>query len=121
MAGTPEQAPRFFTKVVVMQKLEFFDPKGEALAGAARRLGIPVKSIREGKVFQITQDAEDERAANEKAKELGRKLLANPVIEDVPEAEIKSIQGGDLYKTTEGNVPHPRAYEENEIKPLKLS
>lgn len=103
MAGSPEQSPIFYTKVVVMPKTEFADPQGDALAGAARRLGIDVRSVRQGKVFHLTQHVPTGKEADLNAADLAAELLANPVVEHVPEI-ITVTEKGELFT---GNVPKP--------------
>jgi phosphoribosylformylglycinamidine synthase len=70
-------------RILVTLKKDVLDPQGKAIQHAARTLGFAgVTDVRQGKLFEITLDAPDERAALELLDELGRKLLANPVIED---------------------------------------
>jgi phosphoribosylformylglycinamidine synthase len=69
--------------VHVTLKPEVLDPQGQAIARASASLGYSaVRSVRQGKVFEVELDASDERRARALLEELCRKLLANPVIED---------------------------------------
>jgi phosphoribosylformylglycinamidine synthase subunit PurS len=66
--------------VDVTLKPEIHDPQGEAILGACHRLGYDqVRSIRQGKRFEIEIEGEVDKAAIEA---LAHELLANPVIED---------------------------------------
>ena len=69
--------------VHVTLKPEVLDPQGQAIARACATLGhAGVRSVRQGKVFEVEVDAPDEAPARALVTELCRKLLANPVIED---------------------------------------
>ncbi len=67
-----------------MLKPEIHDPQGEAIAGAARRLGFAdVRSVRQGKRFEIEiDDSGGTAAVSARTAELAAELLANPVIEE---------------------------------------
>ncbi len=66
-----------------MLKRDVLDPQGKAIQHAAAALGYAaVSGVRQGKVFEVELDAADEARARVLVDELGRKLLANPVIED---------------------------------------
>lgn len=71
-------------RVYVTLKRGVLDPQGQAVAQALGRLGFSeVQEVRIGKFIEIEvaegQGGEAERARLE---EMGRRLLANPVIED---------------------------------------
>jgi len=69
--------------VYVTLKQEVLDPQGKAIQKACRSLGYAaVDDVRQGKLFEITLDAESEAAARPMLEELCDKLLANTVIED---------------------------------------
>ena len=69
--------------VHVLQKPDVLDPQGKAIKRACEALGYDaVRSVRQGKVFEIELDASDEARARAVLAELCQKLLANPVIED---------------------------------------
>ena len=69
--------------VYVTLKQEVLDPQGKAIQKACRSLGYAaVDGVRQGKLFEITLDAESESAARPMLEELCDKLLANTVIED---------------------------------------
>jgi phosphoribosylformylglycinamidine synthase PurS subunit len=67
----------------VMLKPEIHDPQGDAIADSAQRLGYSeVRSVRQGKRFEVEIDGPADDAALEKAAKLAADLLANPVIEE---------------------------------------
>ena len=69
--------------VHVTLKPEVLDPQGKAIQRASASLGYQaVQSVRQGKIFEIELDADDEASARALLEELCQKLLANPVIED---------------------------------------
>ena len=64
-------------------KPDVLDPQGKAIARASVQLGYDaVRAVRQGKLFEIELDADDEATARRLLEELSEKLLANPVIED---------------------------------------
>jgi phosphoribosylformylglycinamidine synthase subunit PurS len=69
--------------VDVMLKSEIRDPQGEAIVGACHRLGFTeVRSVRQGKRFEVEIDDGPAGAAAARTAELAAELLANPVIEE---------------------------------------
>jgi phosphoribosylformylglycinamidine synthase subunit PurS len=69
--------------VDVMLKPEIHDPQGEAILGACHRLGYgQVRSVRQGKRFEVELDGEADQAALAAVQALAHELLANPVIEE---------------------------------------
>lgn len=69
--------------VYVTLKPDVLDPQGKAIVRASGQLGYAeVKSVRQGKLFELELDAEDEASARRLVAEMADKLLANPVIED---------------------------------------
>ena len=69
--------------VHVTLKPEVLDPQGKAIQRATQSLGhAAVKSVRQGKVFELELEEEDEGRARALLIELCEKLLANPVIEE---------------------------------------
>jgi len=73
----------FKAAIHVTLKRDVLDPQGKAIQNACRSLGHPsVKSVRQGKLFELELDAKDEAQARAVLRELCEKLLANPVIED---------------------------------------
>ncbi|MBI4334790.1 MAG: phosphoribosylformylglycinamidine synthase subunit PurS [Chloroflexi bacterium] len=73
----------FLAKVHVTLKPTVNDPQGLTIKGALQTLGFDkVKSVRAGKYMEIQIDEPDRARAEEMVKEMCRKLLANPVIEN---------------------------------------
>ena len=73
----------------VTLKPDVLDPQGKAIQNASAALGYDaVKSVRQGKLFEVTLDASEKTAAQNLLAELCKKLLSNPVIEDF---EIVSV------------------------------
>ena len=68
--------------VTVRLKTGVLDPQGRAIADALHGLGFTeAMDARVGKVIEIELDETDPARAQERAKEMATKLLANPVIE----------------------------------------
>jgi phosphoribosylformylglycinamidine synthase PurS subunit len=60
------------------------DPQGATIERALPALGFEgISGVRAGKSFRFTIEAPDEAAARLEVDDLGRRLLSNPVIEDV--------------------------------------
>jgi phosphoribosylformylglycinamidine synthase len=77
--------------IFVTLKADVLDPQGKAIQRAAGSLGYAaVRQVRQGKLFEVTLDAPDRGAAERLLRELGEKLLSNPVIEDY---RIERIDG----------------------------
>lgn len=69
--------------IVVTLKADVLDPQGKAIQRASASLGYAeVRQVRQGKLFEVTLEARDRDAAERLLRELGEKLLSNPVIED---------------------------------------
>ncbi len=69
--------------IQVMLKPEVLDPQGAAIQRASASLGhVAIRSVRQGKLFEVSLDVRDEEQARTQLAELCEKLLANPVIED---------------------------------------
>jgi phosphoribosylformylglycinamidine synthase len=67
----------------VTLKPDVLDPQGKAIQNASAALGYDaVKSVRQGKLFEVELDAQEAAAAKRLLTELSKKLLSNPVIED---------------------------------------
>jgi phosphoribosylformylglycinamidine synthase len=76
--------------VHVTLKPDVLDPQGKAIQKASVSLGYEaIRSVRQGKLFEVELDAPDAAAAQALLTELCKKLLANPVIEDF---EIVSVE-----------------------------
>ena len=70
-------------RVLVRLRPPIYDPQGEAIRRALGAAGASgVDSVRQGKVFDLEIRAETAEAAEARARELARRVLANPVLED---------------------------------------
>jgi phosphoribosylformylglycinamidine synthase len=77
-------------RVLVLLKPDVLDPQGRAIQRACQSLGYSqVTDVRQGKVFEIRLEGVDAKRAEALLRELGAKLLANPVIEDYRVEEIE--------------------------------
>ncbi len=73
----------YLARVYVTLKPTVNDPQGLTVLGALHSLGFSsAKDVRAGKYLEIRIDEEDEVKAEAQVKEMGQKLLANPVIEE---------------------------------------
>jgi phosphoribosylformylglycinamidine synthase len=73
----------FLARVYVTLKPTVNDPQGLTIKGALHSLGFAdVESVRAGKYMEIRLKAKDRKKAEAQVREMCRKLLANPVIED---------------------------------------
>lgn len=72
----------FKAEVKVSLKKGVLDPQGSAIEGAVKALGYGnVPQVRIGKLIELWVEAESQEAAEATVLELGRKILANPVME----------------------------------------
>jgi len=70
-------------RVVVTLKSGVLDPQGQAIEGSLASLGFGgVKSVRQGKVFDLVLEGTDEAEARAQLTSMCEKLLANTVIEN---------------------------------------
>ena len=76
--------------ITISLKNGVLDPQGKAIEGALHGLGFAdASNVRQGKIIELTLDESDEAKAREKAEEMCKKLLANPVMENY-EIELTS-------------------------------
>ena len=69
-------------RVTVMLKDGVLDPPGKAIGHALHTLGFPnVGTVRAGRIIELNLDEPDPVLAKAQADQMGRKLLANLVIE----------------------------------------
>ena len=70
-------------KVIVTLKDGVLDPQGKAIQQTLNGMNFSqVKSVRQGKYFDIEVNETDEKKAKEKVEDMCKKLLANLVIEN---------------------------------------
>ncbi len=75
--------------VTITLKKDVLDPQGKVVGQTLKNIGIEnLKSIRQGKFFEIDLDESDSKKGEMKVKEMCEKLLANQIIEDF---QIKKI------------------------------
>jgi phosphoribosylformylglycinamidine synthase len=73
----------YLAKVYITLKPTVNDPQGLTIKGGLHTLGFnSVESVRAGKYLQIKLDGSDRADAERQVREMCRKLLANPIIED---------------------------------------
>ena len=71
-------------KIIVTPKKTVLDPQGKAVEGSLHRLGYAeAQNVRVGKYIEFSLESADSRRAKDRVDEMCRKLLANPLIEDV--------------------------------------
>ncbi len=69
--------------VTVTLKKDVLDPQGKVVQTTLKNLGFEeLKSVRQGKFFEVEVDELDQRKAEIKIKEMCEKLLVNLIIED---------------------------------------
>ena len=74
---------RFTVEVLVTPRPGLLDPQGKAIHHALSSLGYDaVADVRVGKAIYLEVAADSAEDARERAEEMCRKLLANPVTED---------------------------------------
>jgi phosphoribosylformylglycinamidine synthase subunit PurS len=70
-------------RVIVTLKSGVLDPEGKAIEGALKGLAVDgLTSVRQGKVFDIELDGDDEAAARRRLSEACERLLANTIVEN---------------------------------------
>ena len=69
--------------VIITLKKDVLDPQGKVIHQTLNGMGFDrINEVRQGKYFEIDTNENDKKAAEEKVKEMCKKLLANLVIED---------------------------------------
>ena len=69
--------------VTVTLKKDVLDPQGKVVENTLTSMGmVNLKSIRQGKFFEIEVEENDQKKAEEKVKVMCEKLLVNLIIED---------------------------------------
>ena len=83
----------YLAKIYVTLKPAVNDPQGLTVKGGLRMLGFDnIQSVRVGKYMEVRLEEKDGSKAEEEVREMCRKLLANPVIEDF-RFELEEIKG----------------------------
>ena len=69
--------------VTITLKKDVLDPQGKVVQNTLVNLGMDdLKSIRQGKYFEVELNEKDETKGKKKVNEMCKKLLANLIIED---------------------------------------
>ena len=69
--------------VTVTLKKDVLDPQGKVVKNTLVNMGMDnLKSIRQGKHFEVEVEGNDQSIAEEKVDEMCKKLLVNLIIED---------------------------------------
>ena len=69
--------------VTVVLKKDVLDPQGKVVQNTLNNLGMnDLKSVRQGKFFEIEIDEQDKKIAETKVEDMCKKLLVNLIIED---------------------------------------
>ena len=75
--------------VTVTLKKDVLDPQGKVVENTLVNMGMNnLKSVRQGKYFQIEVDEKDQTTAEAKIKEMCNKLLVNLIVEDFKISKI---------------------------------
>ena len=70
-------------RVTVTLKTGILDPQGKAIEGALKGLAVNgLKSVRQGKIFDIELDGDDHAMARRRLGEACERLLANTIVEN---------------------------------------
>jgi len=73
----------FLARVYVTLKPTVNDPQGLTIRGALHDLGFrEVETVRAGKYLEVKVKTADRQEAERQVEEMGRQLLAHPVIEE---------------------------------------
>lgn len=84
---------RYRVRVEVRLRPAIYDPQGEAIRRALTGAGAgEVVSVRQGKSFDLEIAADSVDAAEARAREVARRVLASPVLEDF---EVAVLSGSD--------------------------
>ena len=76
--------------VTVTLKKDVLDPQGKVVKNTLVELGMKdLKSVRQGKYFEIEIEEKDEQKAEKKIHEMCEKLLVNLIIEDFKINKLK--------------------------------
>lgn len=84
-------------KVEVRLKAGHFDPEGDVTSKSLRDLGFPAGEVKVGKVYTVDVEARSKEDAEKLAKEMCRKLLANPTKDDFS-VEVIAVEGRAVQK-----------------------
>ena len=75
--------------VIITLKKDVLDPQGKVVQNTLMNLGMDnLKSIRQGKFFEIEIDEKNQDIAQQKVDEMCKKLLVNLIIEEYKISKI---------------------------------
>jgi len=78
-----EEKKMWLVKIYVTLKKGLLDAQGKATQNALESLGFKeVEEVRMGKYINIKMKGQNQQAVIQRVEEMGKRLLANPVIED---------------------------------------
>ena len=70
-------------KIIVNLKEIVLDPQGETILHSLNEMGYDeINKVRQGKIFSVEIDEQDEAKARKTLEEIAHKVLSNPVIEN---------------------------------------
>ncbi len=73
---------KFLAEINIMPLKALLDPQGKAVTQTLHNIGFKtVKDIRIGKHIYLNIEAENEKQAHKKVKEISEKVLINPIME----------------------------------------
>ena len=76
--------------VIVTLKKDVLDPQGKVVENTLKSLGMnSLRSVRQGKYFEIDIDEKDEVTAEKEINQMCKKLLVNLIIEDYKINKLK--------------------------------
>ncbi|MBX9927433.1 MAG: phosphoribosylformylglycinamidine synthase subunit PurS [Gemmatimonadaceae bacterium] len=83
--------PRFRIAIHIVPRQGLLDPQGKAVTDALHTLGFAaVHDVHVGRHLVIEADAADRAAAEQSARTMCEKLLANPITEDFSVASVSA-------------------------------
>ena len=75
---------------IITLKKDVLDPQGKVVQNTLNNLGMSdLKSVRQGKFFEIEIDEQDQKKAEIKVDDMCKKLLVNLIIEDYKINKLK--------------------------------
>ena len=78
---------KFAIKVTL--KVNVLDPQGKVVQQTLQNMGMnTLKTLRQGKYFEIDINENDEQKASDKIEEMCKKLLVNLIIEDFKVSKV---------------------------------
>jgi len=78
---------KFSVKVTL--KKDVLDPQGKVVQQTLQNMGMnTLKTLRQGKYFEIDINENDEQKASDKIEEMCKKLLVNLIIEDFKVSKV---------------------------------